>query len=117
MARTLKNIKDSIYDNSPHSDTVYKIAGLTFSVYTVAVLWYHKTRICDKAVSMWSKYVSKSDSDDNVDDSSDYNVDDSSDDISDDNVDDNVKQTSHVANNTTSSKTHIDADGHKTCEL
>ena len=117
MARTLKNIKDSIYDNSPHSDTVYKIAGLTFSVYTVAVLWYHKTRICDKAASMWSKYVSKSDSDDNVDDSSDDNLDDNVDDNVDDSSDDNVKQSSHVANNTTSSTTYIDADGNKICEL
>ena len=106
MARTLKNIKDSIYDNSPNSDTVYKIAGLTFSVYTVAVLWYHKTRICDKAVSVWSKYVSKSDSDDNLDDISGDDLDA----ISDDNVDGTVDGTvdDHVK---------TDTNGNRTCEL
>jgi hypothetical protein len=110
MARTLKNIKDSIYDNSPHSDTVYKIAGLTFSVYTVAVLWYHKTRICDKAVSVWSKYVSKSDSDDNLDDISGDDLDA----ISDDNVDGTLDGT---VDGTLDDHVKTDTNGNRTCEL
>lgn len=45
MTGIFRDIKDKIYENSPNSSTVYKILGTTASLYTIAILWHHKTNI------------------------------------------------------------------------
>lgn len=53
ILKNIKDIKDRIYDNSPQSETVYKVVGTVFSLYTVAVLWHHKATIYENTLYKW----------------------------------------------------------------